>query len=385
MRYLFIWLLAGQFFWSALPAAEAHNTPPALTAGAAVLMDSHTGDVLYSKNAAQMLAPASTTKIMTAILAIESGRLQENAVISQNAAQTGGSTLQLKAGQTYSVEDLLTGLLMRSGNDCAVAIAETIAGSTEAFVAQMNSKAAQLGALDTHFKNPHGLPDPEHRSTAYDLAWITRYALRMPVFSTIVNTRKASIDFQDTRGQQHDRELENTNKLLWLLPEADGVKTGTTSEAGPCLVSSATKNGWQLIAVILNDKKRWQDSQSLLTWGFENFTLYDYAAAGETIETLPVSGGTAKNVAVTTTEAAAMVVEKAKLQQIKPELELPEKITAPVYQGQKIGSLKLIADGAVLKEFDLQAAESIEENSISRFLLNQLSLLWRFFAQLGII
>lgn len=385
MRHLFIWLLAGQFFWAGLPAAEAHSTPPALTAGAAVLMDSHTGDVLYSKNASQMLAPASTTKIMTAILAIESGRLQENAVISQNAAQTGGSTLQLKAGQTYTVEDLLTGLLMRSGNDCAIAIAETIAGSTEAFVAQMNSKAAQLGALDTHFKNPHGLPDPEHRSTAYDLAWITRYALRMPVFSTIVNTRKASIDFQDTRGQQHDRELENTNKLLWLLPEADGVKTGTTSEAGPCLVSSATKNGWQLIAVILNDKKRWQDSQSLLTWGFENFTLYDYAAADETIETLPVSGGTAKSVAVTTTEPAAMVVEKAKLHQIKPELELPEKITAPVYQGQKVGSLKLIADGEVLKEIDLQAAESIDENSISRFLLNQLSLLWRFFAQLGII
>lgn len=385
MRHLIIWLFTCQLCLTFLPAAQAASAAPTLTAGAAVLMDSHTGDVLYSKNSAKPLAPASTTKIMTAILAIESGRLKETTIISPAAAQTGGSTIQLQAGQTYTIEDLLTGLLLRSGNDCAVAIAETIGGSTEEFVNMMNSKAAQLGALDTHFKNPHGLPDPEHRSTAYDLAWITRYALRLPEFSAIVNTRKASIDFQDTRGQQHDKELENTNKLLWLLPEADGVKTGTTSEAGPCLVSSATKNGWQLIAVILNDKKRWQDSQSLLTWGFNNFALYDYAAAGEIIETLPISGGTAKTVPITAAETAALPVDKEKLRHITPQLELPEKITAPVYQGQKLGSLKLVADNELLKEIDLEAAQTVEENSISRFLLNQLSLLWRFFAQLGII
>jgi len=387
-QLIVLWSLFFQISLLIFPAAvEALTTPPSVQADGAILMDSRTGEVLFDKNASASLAPASTTKIMTAILAIESGLLDQKTVISETAAQTEGSTIHLQAGQTYTLRDLLTGLLLRSGNDCAVAIAEAVAGSTEEFVHKMNSKAALLGAFDTRFQNPHGLPDKEHRSTAYDLAWITRYAMRLPEFSAIVNTRQTNIDFEDARGNPQDQELKNTNKLLWLLPEADGVKTGTTSEAGPCLVSSATKNGQQLIAVTLNDKKRWQDSRALLVWGFDNFALYEYEAeeADGVIRKLPVRLGMKEDVSVILKEAGAVVVEKQNLKKVKTGVELPEKLNAPVYQGQKIGALHFILDGQTIKSVDLEAAETVEERTFSRLILHQFSMLLRFLSQLRLI
>lgn len=361
------------------------QAPPRLQADGAVLMDARTGQVLFEKNAYKSLAPASTTKIMTAIIAIESGRLDEKATVSKNAASTNGSTIHLEEGQVITLRELLNGLMLRSGNDSAVAIAEFIAGTVDNFVAMMNEKAAELGAYNTHFRNPHGLSAPGHRSTAYDLAWITRYAMHNQTFADIVNTKQASIDWQDSRGNEHARSLKNTNKLLWMLEEADGVKTGTTNEAGPCLVSSATKGDQRLIAVTLRDPRRWEDSQKLLEWGFANYALYDYAPAGETLGEIRVADGFVERVEAVLDADAAMVVERASKDQITARVDLPETVNAPVYQGQKIGELQFAANGKVLRTFDLVAKSDSEEKTVVRYFLHQLADLFKYFANWGLL
>ena len=368
-----------------LHGALAQAPPPRIQADGAVLMDARTGQVLFEKNAYKSLAPASTTKIMTAILAIESGRLDEKTTVSKNAASTNGSTMHLEEGQVITLRELLNGLMLRSGNDSAVAIAEFIAGTVDNFVEMMNEKAAELGAYNTHFRNPHGLSAPGHRSTAYDLAWITRYAMHNRTFADIVNTKHASIDWQDSRGNEHARSLKNTNKLLWMLEEADGVKTGTTSEAGPCLVSSATKDDQRLIAVTLRDPRRWEDSQKLLEWGFANYALYDYAPAGETLGEIRVEDGFVERLDAVLDADAAMVVERAAKGKITAQVDLPETVKAPVYQGQKLGELQFSADGKVIRTFDLVAKSDSEEKTVVRYFLHQLADLFQYFAKWGLL
>lgn len=366
--------------WLFAAGALAKGAPPSVGAEGAILMDARTGQVLFEKNAYKQLAPASTTKIMTAILAIESGRLEEKATVSKNAASTSGSTMHLEEGQVITVRELLTGLMLRSGNDGAVAIAETIAGSVDSFVEMMNQKAAEIGAYNTQFRNPHGLSAPGHHSTAFDLAWITRYAMNNPTFAEIVNTRHTSIDWQDSSGTEHERNLKNTNKLLWMLEEADGVKTGTTNEAGPCLVSSATKNNQRLIAVTLRDPARWKDSQALLEWGFSSFLLFEYAAAGDDVGEIRVENGLSERLRPILTEDAAMVTEKIATKEIEAVIDLPEKIKAPVYQGQKVGVLNFVKDGKIVKTFDLVAPREVGEKTLIGMLFQQLANLFRLFS-----
>lgn len=358
--------------------------PPTITASGAVLMDAKTGQILFEKNAYDQLPPASTTKIMTAILAIESNRLGEKATISAKAANTAGSSMYLEKGQIITLHELLTGLMLRSGNDSAVAIAEFIAGSVDDFVVRMNEKAKEIGAYHTHFQNPNGLPTPNHYSTAYDLAWITRYAMNHPIFAEIVNTKHTSVDWKDSRGINHEQNLKNTNKLLWMLAEADGVKTGTTNEAGPCLVASATKNNQRLIAVMLHDKSRWQNSQKLLQWGFDHYELFEYASSGTFIDSVAVEGGFGESVDAILASDAATVVEEAQKNSITVDIDLPDKIKAPVYQGQKIGELRLLDGNNVVKKVDLLAQTSIEEKTFVRVIFNKLTALFKLFANWGI-
>lgn len=359
------------------------KAPPEIKADGAILMDAKTGQVLFERNAYKHLAPASTTKIMTAILAIESGKLDEKTTISKNAASTPGSTMHLAEGQIISLRELLTGLMLRSGNDGAIAIAEFIAGSVDAFVDRMNQKANELGAYNTYFRNPHGLSAPGHHSTAFDLAWLTRYAMNNPTFAEIVNTRHTRIDFQDSRGKEQERSLKNTNKLLWMLEEADGVKTGTTSEAGPCLVSSATKNNQRLIAVTLHDTSRWEDSQKLLEWGFDNFSLFEYANAGSILGSVRVEGGLQENLNAALSTDAVMVAEGNAADKVGVQLDLPNTIKAPVYQGQKIGEVNFRIGDQIVKSFDLVAERSVEEKTIVRMFLNQITGLFRLFSSWG--
>ena len=365
-----VWFAALTFLLLGLTAASGYAAAPLMSAQGVILMDAKTGQILYEKNMHKKLAPASTTKIMTAIIAIESGRLDEATRVSANAASTPGSSLNLYPGQNITLRELVTGLLLRSGNDAAVAIAEHLAGSVDAFVAMMNQKAASLGAVHTHYRNPHGLSAPNHVSTAYDLAWIARYALMNPTFAQIVGTKETNIEWLDRKGGSHDRSLRNTNKLLWMLEDADGVKTGTTNAAGPCLVSSATRDNQKLIAVVLHDHSRWYDSMQLLKYGFDSYDLYEYAEQGTVLNALPVENGMTGIVDAIVADPGSLVVKTADYSSVTVEIDLPEKIKAPVYQGQKIGEIVFYVKDKAVKTVELVAGNAVEESTLSKILLN---------------
>ncbi|MEN6565796.1 MAG: D-alanyl-D-alanine carboxypeptidase family protein [Veillonellales bacterium] len=364
---LFYLLLALLFL---IPVAE--SAPPAVSADAAIVMDAKTGQVLYDKQSHNRGAPASTTKILTAIIAIESGRLDDEVKVSVKAAGTPGSSMHLYAGQIISMRELLAGLMLRSGNDAAVAIAEHLAGSVEAFAELMNHKARLLGAYDSHFRNPNGLSAAGHYTTAFDLAWITRYALLNPVFAEIVNTKETGIEWLDRSGHEHDRNLRNTNKLLWMFEDADGVKTGTTGEAGPCLVSSATRGNQKLIAVVLHDHSRWFDSMKLLKYGFDSFDLYQYAEEGDILSAIPVEQGLRDCIDAAVAGPAALAVSAEEYDAVTVELDLPGQIRAPVYKGQKIGEIVFYIRDKAVKTVDVVAAQDVDERTVTRTFFNQL-------------
>jgi D-alanyl-D-alanine carboxypeptidase (penicillin-binding protein 5/6) len=241
-----------------------------LSAAAAVLMDFDSGEVLFAKNARERRLPASTTKIMTALLVLERGHLDDRVVVMDRSGAPGGAGVGLKRGQRISLEDLVLAMLLRSANDAASAAAAHVAGTEERFVVRMNERAISLGMHDTHFTNPHGLDDPDHYSTAYDLALLARQALRQPTFARIVQTKEAWLSIQTgPKGRFAKRKLLRThNRLLGHLYGANGVKTGYTGGAGRCLVASASRGGRQLIAVLLNDDHRWTNAAALLEYGF---------------------------------------------------------------------------------------------------------------------
>lgn len=358
---------------------------PNVKADAAILMDVKTGQVLWEKKMHNRLAPASTTKILTAIIAIERGQLEADVKVSPRAAATRGSSMYLYPGQTLALRELLEGLMLRSGNDAAVAIAEHIAGSTEEFARLMNEKAAAIGAKDSHFVNPNGLSAVGHYSSAHDLAVIARYALTNPVFANIVRTRETNIDWLDRRGKEQEKAIRNTNRLLWMFADADGVKTGTTNEAGPCLVASATRDGQKLISVVLHDHERWSDSMRLLQYGFQNFDLVEYGLEGQTLASLPVPNGLSPAVSVSLSGTAAIVVKAEDAAVTTVEVDLPEIIKAPVFQGQKVGEVIFYTHDKAVKIVDIVADREVEERTVSRIIINQLTQLYRRLSNWGVL
>lgn len=247
-------------------------------AEAAALIDVASGRILYSHNGDKPMRIASLTKIMTAIVAIEHGELSDRVKTGINAYGVEGSSVYLKLGEEQSLLHLLYGLMLRSGNDAAVAIAEHVGGSLDGFVLMMNEKAEQIGMADTAFKNPHGLDAEGHLSTAEDMARLTAYALKNPVFREIVKTPSIKVP---NPGERWDHLWRNKNKMLHLYRGADGVKTGFTKAAGRCLVSSATRDGRQLAAVTLNDGNDWADHARLLDYGFARFPVRELYRSGE--------------------------------------------------------------------------------------------------------
>jgi len=254
-----------------------------LSANGAVLIDVQSGRILYQKNAAQQMRVASLTKIMTAIVAIEDGDLSKMVTTSNRAYGVEGSSIYLKKGEKLSLEDMLYGLMLRSGNDAAVAIAEHIGGSVEGFVFLMNEKAAYLGMNDTHFMNPHGLDHKDHYSTPQDMAILTAYALQNPIFKKIVSTKVKTAPME---GEEWVRKWYNKNRLLTRYQWADGVKTGFTKLSRRCLASSATKDNVQLAVITLNASDDWNDHIKLLEYGFNNFTQVALIEKGETLDNL---------------------------------------------------------------------------------------------------
>lgn len=263
MKKVFFCGLAITLLWISLVTQAAPI--PSVNAHSAILMDAATGEVLFRKNSQDIMAPASTTKIMTAILALEKLSPDKKVRISKKGATREGTSLDLVSGEQKTVRELLYGAMLVSGNDAAVALAEAASGSESKFAQLMTEKAKQLGMANTCFKNASGLPVIGHYSTAYDMALLTRYAMKNPNFAAIVKTKNKNISGPQP-GQE--RELQNHNKLLWKYSYATGVKTGYTVNAGGCLVSSASRNGKTLIAVVLKTAVIYDDCIKMFNYGF---------------------------------------------------------------------------------------------------------------------
>jgi D-alanyl-D-alanine carboxypeptidase (penicillin-binding protein 5/6) len=329
------------------------NKLPRVSAESAIVLDMATGRVLYEKNAYTRHSIASTTKIMTAIVALENGNDEEDVAISKRAAAIGGSTVNLKEGKTYKFKDLMYAMMLRSGNDAAIAIAEHIGGSVELFAEMMNRKAAEIGATNTNFVTPHGLDDPQHYSTPYDLALITQYALRNEKFCEIVGTKNSV--FQGSN-------ISNTNEMLGLYPGADGVKTGYTGQAGRCLVTSVTKNNWRIISIVLGCPTRTvraQSSKILLDYAFENFKNYEYIKKGQPLQQLDVHKGVLDKVPIYSDSDITLPLKQEEVDKVKIIYNLPEVIEAPLKSGMKIGTADYVLDGKLLATTDLKNLETV--------------------------
>ncbi|MBA1337084.1 MAG: D-alanyl-D-alanine carboxypeptidase [Firmicutes bacterium] len=362
----FIVLLSMIYLFVPCPAA-ASQTP---NAKSAILIDVVSGRVLYSKNEKERLPMASTTKIMTAITAIENGRLDDVVTASFRAQNTGGSSIYLQAGERLSLEDLLYGLMLESGNDAAVAIAEHIGGSIEGFSRMMNEKAAEIGAFNSSFANPHGLDNREHYTTAEDLGKIASYALRNETFSTIVSTKQKKIPWW---GRSYNRILTNKNKLLWNLEGGDGVKTGYTGNAGRCLVSSATRDGWQLAGVVLNCGPMWEESINMLEYGFSTYKPVTYYEQGQFVKTVAVANGKKDRVRLVTDRLVRIPLTEEEEEKVIVVEEWEDILRAPVKEGQTAGSVRVELEGKVLFRANLICQESIKEKSLRKLFFEILS------------
>jgi D-alanyl-D-alanine carboxypeptidase (penicillin-binding protein 5/6) len=367
MRHLVTVLLVVSFLLTVAGApAQAIQEPP-VSADAAILVDAHTGQILYEKNAFELKPPASTTKIATALMALEMGDPEATVTVSERAARVGESSMHLIAGEKLTLEQLLTGALVRSGNDACVAIAEHLAGSESLFMDLVNTKLKFLGAKDTHFVNPNGLPARGHVSTAHDLALVTRYALLNSTFCRIVGTR-----FAEVHGSNHWKHmLTNTNKLLWRYPGATGVKTGTTNEAGQCLVASALRGGTCLITVVLHSDDRYQDAIQLFEYGFNNFQRVTLVEKGEVVKKIPVNRGDTGSLPLVADRSVIMLNPVSEGDWIKKKLVVKESVKLPVERGSKQGQVLAVSRGRVVGGANLVAGTSVNNRSFALSLLHR--------------
>lgn len=357
-------ILLVSLFLTFFKNAPVHGAPrPNLAASSAILMDLTTGKVIFSKNSSERRAPASTTKILTALVALERGDMSRVITISQNASKIGGSSIWLAPGEEHTLKELLYGVLLSSGNDASVAVAEGLAGSETKFTAWMNEKAQAIGAKDTCFKNSNGLPESGHYSTAYDLALITRYALHNPVFSEMVKTKRKTMEWP---GRDYNRSMVNHNKLLWRYQFADGVKTGYTKQAGKCLVASATKSGQRLIAVVLNSKQMYDDSKRLFEYGFSNYQLLTVIQSEQKIGSISVVEGVNNQVSVFSHRPVTLVIPKGQLNTVKVNMEIPHSIPAPVERLQQVGELEVKIGAKVIETVPVVTAASVPKEGFWR-------------------
>ncbi|KYZ77478.1 D-alanyl-D-alanine carboxypeptidase [Anaerosporomusa subterranea] len=345
-----------------LHTGPALAQPPELTAKSAILIEASTGKILYDRRSQERRPPASTTKMMTLITALEHGKLDDIVTASEVASQTEGSTLWLAPGEQLKMQDLLYGVMLVSGNDATVAVAEHISGSVGKFAELMTAKAKAIGAVDTHFTNSNGLPDPQHYSTARDLAFIAAYGYKNPLFAEIITTPSRTMPWA---GKDHEREIFNENKLLWQYEGANGVKTGYTDEAGPCLVSAAKRNGIQLIAVVLDSDYMWTDSIALLDYGFRQVRSQPYFQQGDVLRTIRVANGKTESIPLAVKDSLAVpVFEEGGVSDYHTVLEVPNRVEAPIRRGQKVGVVKTLFKEKEIAVIDLVAADSSEKKSL---------------------
>ncbi|MEC8919125.1 MAG: D-alanyl-D-alanine carboxypeptidase family protein [Pseudomonadota bacterium] len=339
-------------------------SPPDLAASAWVLMDASTGQLLVNHNGDQRLPPASLTKMMTAYIVeqeIEGGNISDSDMvsISENAWRTGGSRMFIREGTQVSVEDLLRGLVVQSGNDASVALSEYVAGSESAFADLMNQQAQRMGMQNSHFMNPTGLPNDDHYSSAHDLAILARHIITdFPDHYQIYSEKYFTYN---------DIRQPNRNRLLWRDPDVDGLKTGHTEAAGYCLVASAKKQDTRLIAVVMgtdSDEARAAETQRLLNYGFRFFQTRKLYDAGSVLNEARIWGGASDTVRLGVQNEVSMTVPRGSADSLTARLNLPETLRAPIQAGQQVGMLEIKSGDEVLGQQPLVALEGVEEGSI---------------------
>ena len=342
---------------------------PNVTATAAIVIEASTGHVLYERNPDQRMFPASTTKMMTLITALESNQLDEIVTVGPGAYNAEGSTLWLDVGEKIPLGDLLYGMMLISGNDGAIAIAEHCGGTVADFAATMTRRAQELGATGTNFTNANGLPDPNHYTTARDLAIMAAHGFSLPHFEEICSAKEVSF------GWIHDatKLLRNENQMLWLYRGCNGVKTGYTDAAGRCLVTAAKQNGVQLIVVVLDSLYIWNDSIFLLDYGFGRVSSQTLIQSGEVVKTLPITSGRRKSMQVKTAGEIIMPVFEGDANAYEIVFDLPEFLTAPIKSGETIGKIRVILpDGQEAASVDVVTTVDVEQKSFFRLVLNKI-------------
>ena len=344
-----------------------YASAPEISAKAYILMEAESGRVLLSHNETQELSIASTTKIMTALVALEHSSLSD-VVTVKDAHLKEGSSMYLRSGEKLTMEQLLYGLMLPSGNDAAECIADFCGGGVEQFVVWMNEKAAQLGMSHTSFANPSGLDQKGHYSCAQDMAVLAARALREPTLARLVSTVDVSIG---------SRSMHNHNKLLGSYPGCIGLKTGYTGDAGRTLVTCAERDGMRLIAVTLYDGNDWQDHKALYDFGFSAYQMKRPLRRGESLGTVAVRGG--KTVSVQAVAASGFGWPCTPEEQLTVQLALSETVSAPVHTGDMLGEAILLQDGAeigrvaLLSNEEIEAVEPAEQSSMLQRLLGLFS------------
>ncbi|MEK1905928.1 MAG: D-alanyl-D-alanine carboxypeptidase family protein [Pseudomonas sp.] len=354
-------------------------SPPQLAAKSYVLLDAASGKVLVENNGDQRLPPASLTKLMTAYIAtleIRKGKIgeQDLVTVSEHAwraggAASGGSTMFLPLNSQVKVDDLLHGIIIQSGNDASIALAEYIAGSEDAFADMMNETAATLGMKNSHFMNATGLPDPEHYSSAHDMAILARAIINEDAAHYAIYSQK---EFYWNNIKQGNRNL-----LLWRDKTVDGLKTGHTAEAGFCLVASAVREGARMITAVFgtaNEQARAAETQKLLTYGFRFFESQTFYKKGEELAQATVWKGLTRQVKAGLTEDLTLTLPKGQIKQLKAAMTLNPQLQAPLKQGDVIGKVEVKLGDEVVHSADLVALEPVEEGGFFRRLWDSIRL-----------
>ena len=361
-------LLAGIYLFSlCLPAAaqSLEASPPiALTAPSCILVEAETGTVIFEKNADDQRPVASVTKLMTILLLMEridqgALALTDKVTVSKNAASATGSTALLDAGAVYPVDDLLRGTIIASGNDSAVALAEHVAGSEEAFVALMNRKAAEMGLTGTHYVNCTGLPAQGQHTTARDVATIACAVCRYPLYFTYSSQWLSKI----THPSGRVTDLTNTNRLVRFYTDCDGLKTGSTNEAKYCVAATASRGGMRLIAVVLGasgSQVRFDEARAMMDYGFATYTRTQVIQSGElTGFSVPVTRGARDSVEIAAGKGLSMLLRAGQAQQLSVELVLPDSVQAPMQAGEEVGLVRVLLNGTVVAELPAVLAQDV--------------------------
>lgn len=342
--------------------AQADTKTPTVSAAGMALFEAESMRLIAADNAHQKAYMASTTKVMTALIVLETCDVDAVVKIPDEAIGMEGSSIYLARGETMSVRDLLHGLMLTSGNDAAVALAMHAAGSVQAFAERMNARAKEIGCQNTHFANPNGLPDEAHYTTAYDLGLIAATAMQNEAFCNIVGQT-----YHETATGDRPRTFKNKNKLLWQYEGGNGVKTGFTKAAGRCLVFSAKRNGMTLVGTLLNAPDMWKDAEALLDYGFEtieNRLLLDCEAP---LATIAVTGGEKMHLPVAAQHDILYPMLTDGSDAVSWEMVLPRQVAAPVSAGDAIGSVTLIINGEAADTAPLIATESIAYMGLSEY------------------